>query len=159
MSRDIEIYGEVETSLKAYKQVMQVLGMWAKLHSEGRMDIERDHRAGKLRIYFHDSYGVLAWHVGHEVWKLARRYPRQTQGEFSIYTVKAGEAHFARFRASNGGLYRRTLTKKEDEVVPYTLRSPEGREVITEMITKAELRKIQRKKREASRRQRRKSKR
>ena len=147
MSWYAEIRGEVETSLKAYKQVMEVIGLWTKPDAEGHVELERDRREGKLLlIRFHDYFRNLGRYVDHEIWKLARNYPKETQGEFSVYSTD-GNIYFALFRVSGGKLYRRGIAPEEEEVSPCPVYNSEGKELLTIMLSKPELERMRRKRR------------
>ena len=150
MSWYAEIRGEVETSLKAYDQVMEVIGLWTKPEAEGQVELEKDGQAGTLLIRFQECYRNLGRYVNHEIWKLAEKYPKQTQGEYSVYSID-GDTYFALFRVEGGKLYRREIAPTEEKVLPYPVRDSKGKEVMTIMLSKSEFRRMKRRKGRRSR--------
>jgi hypothetical protein len=112
-----QILGEVETSDRAYRNVMKVIGRWSGPRSVGRVEIDRDRKAGMLRMRFDDYYRNLGLLLDCEVWKLVQKYPAETSGEYCVYSAD-GDIYFALCRVGGGNICRRSLGGKEDELGP-----------------------------------------
>lgn len=112
MSWYATITGEVVTSLQARPLVMELLGDWTLPKAHGKVRLRED--KGKLVVEFNDHYRNLGGHVAADVWRIARAFPAETLGCFTVMS-QDGCNYAATCRVEGGRVYRQTLDEAEEK--------------------------------------------
>ncbi len=139
MSWYAEINGEVTTSAKALPLVLDLIGEWTSLESEGIVQLPQVGDA--ITIQLCDHYRNLGRHLPEAVYKLAREYPEQTKGEFTIMS-NDGSNVAETYRVSQGRMYRRALHEAPEREVflhEFKVRNGPTREIL---VTERDLARI-----------------
>lgn len=116
MSWYAEIHGEIATSPKAYPMVVQGLRPWLKPSGAGGL-VEVSQENGQLVIVLGNVYRELGRRMAAVVWRIARKFPKETSGMFSLISTD-GCFFAAEYRVEGGRVYRRALAEKEEEWRP-----------------------------------------
>jgi hypothetical protein len=111
------IEGEVETSRQARPIIEKHFGPWMEPYAEGIVEVEE--KKGSLRLAFSGMYRNLGRHIQGGLYGLAHAHPRKTVGEAHLFSTDGEYCHGA-LRVADGKVYERTLSEKEEELLPYS---------------------------------------